>query len=74
MVNGQKLEDYLKNKYADYQISWSGDVLSARNYYVHFYASKVRQAPIVYSFSIDLEKNEINGLNNLGMDLLVKGE
>ena len=74
LPNSKNLEEYLSNKYADYQTSWVADVLSGRNYYVHFYASKIRQEPIVYSFSIDLDKNEINGLNNLGMDLLVKGE
>lgn len=74
LPNSKKLEEYLNAKYAGYQTSWVADVLSGRNYYVHFYASKIRQEPIVYSFSIDLDKNEINGLNNLGMDLLVKGE
>lgn len=74
LPNSKNLEEYLNTKYAGYQTSWVADVLSGRNYYVHFYASKIRQEPIVYSFSIDLDKNEINGLNNLGMDLLVKGE
>ncbi len=74
LPNSKNLEEYLSTKYAGYQTSWVADVLSGRNYYVHFYASKIRQEPIVYSFSIDLDKNEINGLNNLGMDLLVKGE
>lgn len=74
LPNSKSLEEYLNTKYAGYQTSWVADVLSGRNYYVHFYASKIRQEPIVYSFSIDLDKNEINGLNNLGMDLLVKGE
>ena len=68
------LEEYLNRKYGAYQTSWVADVLSGRNYYVHFNANKVRQEPIVYSFSIDLDKNEINGLNNLGIDLLMKGE
>ena len=68
------LEGYLNRKYGAYQTSWVADVLSGRNYYVHFNANKVRQEPIVYSFSIDLDKNEINGLNNLGIDLLMKGE
>lgn len=74
LPNGQTLEEYLNQKYSAYQTSWVADVLSGSNYYVHFNANKIRQEPIVYSFSIDLDKNEINGLNNLGMDLLIKGE
>lgn len=77
LSNGNSLGDYLSSRYADYQTSWVADVLSGRNYYVHFSANKIRQEPIVYSFSIDLDKNEIAGLNNLGMDILkgvVKGE
>ena len=74
LPTGQNIETYLGNKYAAYQTSWVATVLSGKNYCVHFNANKVRQEPVVYSFSIDLDKNEINGLNNLGMDLLVKGE
>lgn len=74
LPNGKTLEEYLNNKYASCQTSWVADVLSGNNYYVHFSANKIRQEPMVYSFSIDLDKNEINGLNNLGIDLLMKGE
>ncbi len=74
LPNGKTLEEYLNNKYAYYQTNWVADVLSGNNYYVHFNANKIRQEPMVYSFSIDLDKNEINGLNNLGIDLLMKGE
>ncbi len=76
LSNGNNLGEYLSHRYADYQTNWVADVLSGRNYYVHFSANKIRQEPIVYSFSIDLDKNEIAGLNNLGMDILkgVKGE
>ena len=74
LPNGQTLGEYLNQRYSAYQTSWVADVLSGSNYYVHFNANKIRQEPIVYSFSIDLDKNEINGLNNLGMDLLIKGE
>lgn len=71
---GQKLGDYLDKKYEGYQTSWTTNLLSGKNYCVHFNARKIRQEPIVYSFSIDLDKNIITGLNNLGMDLLFKGE
>jgi len=71
---GEKLGDYLDKKYDGYQTSWTTNLLSGRNYCVHFNARKIRQEPIVYSFSIDLDKNVITGLNNLGMDLLFKGE
>ncbi len=74
LPNGKTLEDYLNEKYASYQTNWVADVLSGNNYYIHFNAQKIRQEPMVYSFSIDLDKNEINGLNNLGIDLLMKGE
>lgn len=74
LPSGKTLEEYLNNKYASYQTNWVADILSGRNYYVHFNASKIRQEPMIYSFSIDLDKNEINGLNNLGIDLLMKGE
>lgn len=74
LSGGNTVGEYLNKKYAGYQINWEANILSGRNYYVHFNASKIRQEPIVYSFSIDLDKNEISGLNNLGMDLLVKGE
>lgn len=74
LPTGQNLEEYLKQKYAAYQTSWSATLLSGTNYCVHFNARKIRQEPIVYSFSIDLDNNNINGLNNLGMDLLFKGE
>ena len=74
LSGGNTVGEYLNKRYAGYQINWEANILSGRNYYVHFNASKIRQEPIVYSFSIDLDKNEISGLNNLGMDLLVKGE
>ena len=74
LPSGKTIETFLDQKYSGYQTSWNADVLSANNYFVHFKASKIRQEPLVYSFSIDLDKNEINGLNNLGMDLLLKGE
>lgn len=74
LPNGKTLGEYLNNKYASYQTNWVADILSGNNYYVHFNASKIRKEPMVYSFSIDLDKNEINGLNNLGIDLLMKGE
>lgn len=74
LPTGQTIGNYLNQKYASYQTDWATILLSGKNYCVNFNASKIRQERIVYSFSIDLDKNEINGLNNLGMDLLVKGE
>jgi hypothetical protein len=74
LSSGKTVEEYLNQQYGSYQTSWKADILSGKNYYVNFNASKIRQEPIVYSFTIDLDKNTISGLNNLGMDLLVKGE
>lgn len=74
LPGGKTIETFLTQKYTAYQTSWEADILSGKNYFVHFKASKIRQEPLVYSFSIDLDKNEINGLNNLGIDLLMKGE
>ena len=74
LVTGRNLESYLTQKYASYQTSWNATLLSGKNFCVHFNARKIRQEPIVYSFSIDLDNNGISGLNNLGMDLLLKGE